>query len=230
MVKCSCGHDLTDADRLEHRVLCGDSTNAEDVARLMGGVKAALVSDPPYGISVDTSWLSALHVKRGKPACKSDDKLQGDDGSLDLTWAYQYPEWLLFGFPYVARNEHYTGLLVWDKRGDGGEDGLGNPVEVAASNSFNGYRLKRHVWAGYVREAGEKREAHPTQKPIGIMVDAIQLVKASAIYDPFLGSGTTLAACEQLGRRGVGIEISPAYVAVVLQRLSDIGLHPELAA
>jgi len=148
----------------------------------------------------------------------SDDKLANDKGDLDLSWVYKYEEWLVFGFPYIARNEPYSGLLVWDKRGDGGEDGLGNPVEVAASNAFNGYRLKRHVWAGYVREAGEKRHPHPTQKPIGIMADAIELVKNQVIFDPFLGSGTTLIACEHLGRRCRAVEIDPRYVAVTLER------------
>lgn len=211
-----------------HRILCGDSTKPADVARVMGGEKAAIVSDPPYGINVDTSWLSVLHVKHGKPANKSDDKLQGDDGTLDLSWVYQCPEWLVFGFPFVARTEAFTGLLVWDKRGDGGEKGLGNPVEVAASNAFNGYRLSRHVWAGYVREAGEHREPHPTQKPVGILVDAIGLVKAPIVFDPFLGSGTTLVACENLGRIGCGIEINPGYCAVVLERMKPLGLSPYL--
>lgn len=205
----------------KHRLLCGDSTKPEDVARVMGGERAAIVGDPPYGISVDTSWLSALNVQRGKPACKSNDRLQGDDGTLDLSWVYAWPEWLVFGFPFIARNENYTGLLVWDKRGDGGEGGLGNPVEVAASNAFNGYRLKRHIWAGYVREAGEKREPHPTQKPVGIMQDAIELVKAEIVFDAWAGSGTTLIAAENLSRRCFGIEVSPAYCAVILERYAD---------
>jgi DNA modification methylase len=204
----------------DHRLLCGDSTKRDDVERVMQGDKAAFVSDPPYGIDVDTSWLSALHVKRGKPSNKSDDRLANDDGTLDLSWAYKYHEWLVFGFPFVARDEKYTGLLVWDKRGDGGENGLGNPVEVAASNAFNGYRLARHVWAGYVREAGEKREAHPTQKPIGVMLDAIKLIKSQIILDPFIGSGTTIIACQNLQRKCRAIEIAPAYCAVTLERMA----------
>ena len=210
--------------------MCGDSTSAEDVGKLMGEAKAAIVSDPPYGISIDTSWLSAIHIKGGSPPNKSDDKLQGDDGGLDLSWVYQYLEWLVFGFPYIARHEDYTGLLVWDKRGDGGERGIGTPVEVAASNAFVGYRLRRHIWAGFVREAGEEREPHPTQKPVGTMVDAVGLVKNDRIFDPFLGSGTTLVACEQLGRIGYGMEIEPKYVAVTLQRLADMGLEAQLTA
>jgi len=226
-MNCTCGHKLTDADRLEHRVLCGDSTKAEDVGRL--GVNGApVVSDPPYGISVDTSWLSALNVQRGKPACKSDDQLEGDDGTLDLSAVFSSKRWVVFGFPHLAREEPYTGLLVWDKRGDGGEEGLGNPVEVAASNAFNGYRLLRCVWAGYVRAAGEKRQPHPTQKPVAVMAKAIDLVGDGVIFDPFLGSGTTMVAAQQLNRICYGIEISPAYCAVILQRMADMGLETRL--
>ncbi|MCZ6655558.1 MAG: DNA methyltransferase [Planctomycetota bacterium] len=206
-----------------HRLLCGDSTEAGDVERVMAGETAALVSDPPYGISVDTSWLSTLHVSRGKPACLSDDKLANDDGSLDLSAVYDHDEWLVFGFPFIARSEPYTGLMVWDKRGDGGEKGLGNPVEVAAGNTFNGYRLCRCVWSGYVRAKGERREPHPTQKPVSVLAEAIGLVKNALICDTFLGSGTTMVAAEQLNRRCYGIEIEPKYVAVALERMQTLG-------
>lgn len=217
--------ELWEIDGGRHRLLVGDCTDAANVERLMGGERAAaVVTDPPYGINVDTGWLSALHIQRGKPANKSDDRLANDDGSLDLAWVFGYPQWLVFGFPFVARHEQYTGLLVWDKRGDGGEGGLGTPVEVAASNAFNGYRLARHVWAGYVREAGETRQPHPTQKPIGIITDAIELVKGDIILDPFLGSGTTLIAAHQTGRRCYGMEISPRYADVILRRAEAAGL------
>jgi len=212
-----------------HRILCGDSTNEADVARLLGGADVALVSDPPYGISVDLSWLTDIHISQGKPRnIAKDETIQGDDGTLDLSWCFLFKEWIVFGFPHVARLEAYTGLLVWDKRGDGGEGGLGTPVEVAASNSFKGYRLARHLWAGYVREAGETRHPHPTQKPVGIICDAIEFVKNANVLDPFLGSGTTLVACEQLNRTGFGMEICEKYVAVSLERLAGMGLTPEL--
>jgi DNA modification methylase len=138
-----------------------------------------------------------------------------------VSWLFQYPEWLIFGFPYIGRDAPFSGLLVWDKRGDGGEAGLGNPVEVAIGNGFNGYRLIRHVWAGYVRETGEKRLPHPTQKPVGTMVDAIKLVRNENILDPFLGSGTTLIAAEQEKRRCFALEISPQYVDVAVRRWQD---------
>lgn len=71
---------------------------------------------------------------------------------------------------------------------------------------------------------------HPTQKPVGLMAWCIKKSEAEGIiFDPFLGSGTTLVACEQLGRAGRGIEISPGYVAVALERLAGLGLTPHLA-
>ena len=204
-----------------HRLLCGDATKAEDVKRLMGKQKADMVTDPPYGINVDTSWLSSLNIKHGKPACKSDNKLANDDGSLDLSWIYQQSRWLVFGFPYIARTEKWSGLMIWDKRGDGGEGGIGSPVEVAASNAFNGYRLVRHLWAGYIREAGEERLEHPTQKPVGTMMDAVKLVGLNDVCDPFLGSGSTLIAAEKLGRRCFGLEIDPIYCDVIVKRWEE---------
>jgi hypothetical protein len=209
-----------------HRVMCGDSTDAGDRSLCLAGEETVVVTDPPYGISVDTSWLSVLNVQHGKPANKSDDRLRGDDGGLDISGVYRFPQWLVFGFPMLARAEAYTGLLVWDKRGDGGEGGLGSPVEVAASNSFKGYRLVRHVWAGYVREAGEEREAHPTQKPVSVMADAMRFVGGGSVFDPFLGSGSTMMAAEQQGRVCVGIDVEPKYVAVTLERCQKYGMEP----
>lgn len=206
----------------EHRLICGDARDESQRARILQGNQAALVSDPPYGIGVDTSWLSALNMKRGKPPNASDDKLANDDGTLDLSWCYTFKEWTVFGFPFVARNEDYTGLIVWDKRGDGGEGGLGNPVEVAASNAFNGYRLVRVPWAGYIKPAGEKREPHPTQKPVDVMAYAIEHVKSKKIFDPFIGSGTTIIACNKLSRVCFAMDSDPRYIAVTLQRYQDV--------
>lgn len=214
----------------KHLILCGDSTNADDVAKLDAG-DAIGICDPPYGINVDTAWLSTLHVQRGKPRNKSDDKLQGDDGTLDTSCAFDFGKWLVWGFPYI-KNEMATGWLVWDKN-PGVENGtLGSPVELAQTNLWNGFRIVRVMWGGYYKAKGEKREPHPTQKPIGVIAPFIQQYTDSdaIVVDKFLGSGTTLVACEQTGRIGRGIEIEPKYVAVTLERLSLLGLTCERIA
>jgi DNA modification methylase len=74
----------------------------------------------------------------------------------------------------------------------------------------------------------EKERFHPTQKPVGLFSKIISEYFEANVYDPFLGSGTTLVACEQTGRVGYGMEIDAGYVAVTLQRLNDMGLTPEL--
>jgi hypothetical protein len=212
-----------------HLVMCGDSTCSEDVKKLTGGVVVNYgIHDPPYGIKIDTAWLSALNVKRGKPPNVSDDRLRGDDGTLDISCAFDFGKWLVWGFPYLAQPS-MTGWLVWDKW-PGADGGLGNPVEMACTNMWNGFRLLRVMWGGYYRAAGESREPHPTQKPIGIIKPIIEdcTKQGDAIADLFCGSGTTLVACEQTGRIGYGMEIEPKYVAVTLERLSGMGLEPHL--
>lgn len=71
---------------------------------------------------------------------------------------------------------------------------------------------------------------HPTTKPIGLVARMIMNSsrKGELVFDPFCGSGTTLLACEQLGRIGFGVELDPRYVAVTLERLSALGLKPRL--
>lgn len=212
-----------------HQMMCGDSTVAEDMEKLMDGelVKYG-IHDPPYGIGIDTGWLSALNVKRGKPPNASDDRLSGDDGSLNVSCAFSFDKWLVWGFPYLA-NTKMTGWLVWDKW-PGADSGLGNPVEMASTNLWDGFRLLRVMWGGYYKAAGESREPHPTQKPIGvirpIIIDCTK--PGDGIADYFLGSGTTLVACEQTGRIGYGMEIEPKYCAVTLERLASMGLEPHL--
>jgi hypothetical protein len=203
----------------DHRLVCGDSTDKATVERVMRGEKAVLgFSDPPYGINIDISWFSALNLKRGKPANKSNDTLQGDDGSLDLSCAFLTARWLVWGFPHIA-HPGMTGWLVWDKW-PGADNGLGNPVELALTNLWNGFRLIRLMWRGYYRAAGEKREPHPTQKPVGVCQPFIeQYTKiGDVVIDPFGGSGTTLIACERTGRQCRMVEIEPRYCDVILRR------------
>jgi DNA modification methylase len=71
------------------------------------------------------------------------------------------------------------------------------------------------------REGESGKRFHPTQKPVKLCVDVLEIWKANIILDVYLGSGTTLIACEQLGRKCRAIEISPAYVDVSVQRWAD---------
>ena len=212
----------------EHRLICGDCTDAAVVARL--GTVDALFTDPPYGISIDTGWLTALNVKRGKPANMSDDLLQGDDGTLDLSFLWQYDRRMVWGFPYIF-DPQAAGWIVWDKQPGVEDRGIVTPIEMASTTMRKGFDMVRVMWGGYYRAAGEDRQPHPTQKPIGVVAPFIEAwtKQGETVFDPFLGSGTTLIACERLGRRCRAVEISSGYVAVALERWATMtGQEPVL--
>jgi DNA modification methylase len=69
---------------------------------------------------------------------------------------------------------------------------------------------------------------HPTSKPIGLMQDLIEVTGGQTILDPFLGSGTTLVACQRLGRQGTGIELDPEYFAIACKRVDEATRQPDL--
>lgn len=179
-----------------------------------------VLTDPPYGIALDLAWLEAVNDKR-LPS-KSIDKIIGDDG-LDLQFLFDYPRWVIFGFPYII-SAKATGWLVWDK-----QPGLKNtdrtittPIEMAMSNIWTGFRLVRCIWAGYMRDNGEHRFAHPTQKPQRVIEYLINYTKlGDLILDPFLGSGTTCYCAKKLNRKCIGIEIEEKYCGIAAKRCSQ---------
>jgi DNA modification methylase len=212
-----------------HKIYCLDSTDEAMCKEFTKG-NEYLFTDPPYGIEIDTSWLSALNMKRGKPANLSDDKLQGDDGTLDLSFLFDFDRRFIWGFPYIYDTKA-TGWIVWDKQPGVSERGIVTPVELASTTLRKGFDMVRLMWGGYYRAAGEERHPHPTQKPVGVFSPFIEdwTSKGDIIYDPFLGSGSTLIACENLNRRCIGFEIYPPYLAVTIQRWVDLtGKQPNL--
>lgn len=213
----------------EHRLLCGDSTKAEDVGRVMGeGNVGALVTDPPYGIGVDRSMHKKGGQQYGKAAAPKRQYAETDwdhapsSETIDAMIAL-CRDVIIWGGNYFALPPARC-WLVWDK--DNGNNQFAD-CELAWTSLDKPVRLKKHTWNGMIRKGREERNEHPTQKPVGIMAWCVDLTSGT-ILDPFLGSGTTMVAAQQLNRRCYGIEISPAYVAVCLQRMADMGLTPRL--
>jgi len=212
----------------DHRLLCGDSTKSEDVDRLMNGEKAGMVhTDPPYGISYQSN-------RRTKSA--EFEVLENDDRVLtewiepairsSEGWVFIWTTWKVLEqwFPVVKPFGNLSNLVVWSKGGGGIGDlkkTFSTDYEIAfVFNRGAELRGKRigSVWS-FGKDAAGNYE-HPTQKPVALASEAIAktTVKSCTVYDPFLGSGTTLIAAEQLGRKCYGMEISPQYCDVIVKR------------
>jgi DNA modification methylase len=225
----------------EHRLLCGDATDAGDVDRVMGGEHASLViTDPPYGVNYDGGT-----IKR--------DKLQGDHSAdLYLPYlkeVYNLSEDSMALYLFYADGDSAVlsavlsagftvrSNLIWNK----------NQAQFGALSAQ--YKQKHEpffychkkgnppCWKGPTNEVtvwdvarANKNKHHPTEKPPELFQRAMKNSSTigAIVFDGFGGSGTTMVACEQTGRQCRMIEIEPRYVAVILERMSDMGLEPEL--
>ena len=191
----------------KHRVMCGDSTKAEDVERLMDGVKADMVfTDPPYGLGG--------YGGRNKMA------LQGDDQDVApfynavpkarevYVWGRIYN---LVDLNFVPRD-----IIVWKKNNFGLGRGYRGQYEVCFyGGGFDG--SDSDVW----EVDKDVNYQHPTQKPVALCLRAIKNSKPENILDLFGGSGSTLIAADQTGRTAYLMEIDPLYVDVTVQRWED---------
>lgn len=228
----------------EHRLICGDCTDKAVVERVMGGERADMVTDPPYGMNLDTDWSDAVGSlgsigAKNKTAGNKYAPVIGDDEQFDPTHLFDLftaNEMFLFGADYYAEflpQKNDGSWLVWDKRKESQEDAIGAEFELLWSKNKHKRRVLRHDWFGFLSSKNTKEaqnRLHPTQKPTSLIEDILsQWCKSELIVDPYLGSGTTLIACERLGRKCRAIEISPAYCAVAIQRWVDVtGKEPVL--
>ncbi len=203
----------------KHRLLCGDSTCAADVERLMGGEKAGLVlTDPPYGISEDGGAQRTRGSKRKNGPAMGWDAERPSRDVFDMIRATSCSQVIWGGNYFSDFLPVSRGWLYWEKlMGGDFSDG-----ELA-------WTSRDGVLKQFTKAKQTADRLHTTQKPVELFVWCINLMpKTDTIFDPFLGSGTTMLAAHQLGRVCYGIEISPAYVAVTLQRMKDAGLNPQL--
>ena len=225
----------------EHRLLCGDSTKAEDVARLLEHrTPFLMVTDPPYGVNLDQSWRDqALGDKAMGPGNAA--KVENDERA-DWTEA-----WALFGgdVAYIWHAGKFTDVVMESLRNVGLEPSQqiiwNKSVMIMGRSDYHfkhepcWYAVRKgrtHGWIGDRKQvtvidaappnhimggSKEEKTPHPTQKPVVCMSELMKN-HAGDIYEPFCGSGTTLIAAEQLNRKCYGMEISPAYCDVIVKR------------
>jgi DNA modification methylase len=218
-----------------HRLLCGDSTVATEVEKVLAGVKPHLmVTDPPYGVNYDPAWRIRAGVnlnerKLGKVA--NDDRADWREawalfpGTVAYVWhAGRYTSEVQQSLE--AAGFEVRAQIIWAKdrfalsRGHyhWQHEPCWYAVRGTSSSHWSGDRKQSTLWTINAREDGG--HGHGTQKPVECMRRPIENNSSpgQAIYEPFSGSGTTIIAAEMSGRSCFGIELDPAYVDVAVLR------------
>ena len=179
-----------------------------------------VLTDPPYGINHPTDYADR---GRGKlAACRNYPKVHDDNAPFDPTWLLGVGKArILWGGNYYHNLPVSSGWLVWDKERPDDLDQA--TCELAWTDCVKGVRRFRHMWNGMLRASDEALE-HPTQKPEALMRWCMSLRwtrEYQTILDPFMGSGTTLRAAKDLGRKAIGIEIEEKYCEIAVKRLAQ---------
>jgi DNA modification methylase len=222
----------------DHRVMCGDSTSIDAVEKLMDGQKADMVfTDPPYGVSYTGGLQNTAKGLRGnsREMIKNDDVDLYEEavtmasifctGVVFMFYADTVPFGLYRGIEKVGGE--VVALIIWKKKGGYGALGASykpnhEPCVIwkkkGAKLNFIGSTSENRVWE---EDKEGVNKLHPTQKPVSIPERAIRNHTAETVLDLFLGSGSTLIACEKTGRTCYGMELSPAYCDVIVKRWQE---------
>ena len=227
-----------------HRLLCGDSTKAEDVERLMDGKKADMVfTDPPYGVdySGGIQFSSNGDVKKNqREKLENDNSEQIYADTIPImaritngpiyTWFADSKAGTLYNS--IKKVGEIHALIIWVKNGGYGalnanykqrhEPCLYWKPKNGRLN-FVGATTENTIWE--ISKDG-RNEFHPTQKPVALAAKAISNHDAKSVADIFLGSGTTMVAAHQLNRKCYGMELSEKYCQVIVDRM--LKLDPTL--
>jgi len=194
----------------------------------------AIVSDPPYGMNLDTDnsrfsgGTAGNMAKRGNGIGTANGQpIIGDDRPFDpLPWL-QFDKVILWGSNHYAQRLPVGTTLVWIKRLDPAFGSFLSDAEIAWMKSGHGVYCIRDL--SLLSMTNER--THPTQKPVSLMkwcIDKLHLPRTATICDPYMGSGTTGIAAVQLGYNFIGCEIDPAYFAIAQRRIADAAAQPPL--
>ena len=224
-----------------HRLMCGDSTNAEVVARLMDGKKADMVfTDPPYGVNYTSACETMYYSgKKGKPRAA----ILGDENCNIYGEVFPVLNAVCSGVMYVFcgagkeqavlqaiddNNIDLINTLIWDKLRFGGHVMGANYKPCFEMFYYLIGKNKNRMWCGANNEQtiwklkrDHKTDMHPTQKPVELAETAIMNHSVGLVLDVFGGSGSTLIACEKTNRTCYMMELDPTYCDVIINRWQD---------
>jgi DNA modification methylase len=232
----------------DHRLICGDCTDEAVVERVMGGETAGMmVTDPPYGVEYDPSWRQDAAEKgligfspKALGKVENDNIVDWEAARKLFGGNVAYVWYASLKHAEVEKSLHEFEIrsqIIWAKSSFAISRGHYHwqhecclyAVRKGNSAKFIGDRSQSTLWSiPNGRQGEDVHTEHGTQKPLLCMERPIKNHDFQIIYEPFSGSGTTLVACERLHRKGRAIEIAPKYVAVALERLSQMGLTPKL--
>ena len=221
----------------EHRLMCGDSTDEEQVVRLLDGQKADMVfTDPPYGISIvnkngNVGGSKPFGKNKNTKKIKVNNYLEiANDKSIDVAVAaigvikkLNVKTQIIWGGNYYAQHlEHKSGWIAWDKNTG---DSTFSDGELAWTNLDSKLRIFKHTWSGLYKESehGQAR-VHPTQKPVALAQWCFNEFgkEGENVLDLFGGSGSTLIACEQSNRQCYMMELDTGYMDVIINRWQNL--------
>lgn len=230
----------------KHRIVCGDSTDANTVDKCLNGVEPHLmVTDPPYGVEYDANWRNNAKRADGSSIGASAVGVVENDDKADWREA-----WALFpgDVAYVWHADRMVStvadslahcgfemrsLIVWSKSqfviGRGDYHPQHEPCWYAVRKNrkghYSGDRKQSTIWN--IDKPRKSETGHSTQKPVECMKRAIvnNSSPGQAVYEPFSGSGTTIIACEMEGRICHAIELNPAYVDLAIRRWQEFSGH-----
>lgn len=216
-----------------HRIVCGDSTDADTVMALIGDLEPPLmVTDPPYGVKYDPTWRHKAGVNNSARVGKVRNDERADweaawalfPGSIAYVWHGALHATTVAN-SLVRQGFTIRAQIIWAKErlviGRGDYHWQHEPCwyAVRSKGYWTGDRKQTTLWT--IGSGGQDTEtAHGTQKPVECMRRPIlnNSGLGETVYDPFLGSGTTLIAAQTTGRVCLGVELDPAYVDVAVRR------------
>ena len=228
----------------EHRVMCGDSTKVDDVEKLMKGSKADMVfTDPPYGMFLETDYSKikgsekSIGFKGNKRGNKYDKIIGDNEDFTPLLISTIFDSFKYCKEIFIWGGDYFVDLLpnygkdgswfVWNKRSsEAQQKGIGNCFELLWSKKKHKRIVYDFEWFGFLSKADPKEarnRLHPSMKPSKLLSKIIESYSElnSVIVDIYLGSGSTLIACEKTGRNCYGMELDPKYCDVIVKRWED---------